>query len=105
MRADETLFKGINVYFNRLWGKRGRNPRRRLLSLRRKEIYFYFYITFLIRGTVENGKGGKKSSEAGPCRAIPRQTFNSSRKWIKLIKLVCNLHGPSNTPATDTHRD
>lgn len=41
MRADETLFKGINVYFNRLWGKRGRNPHHHLVSLGALFLFSY----------------------------------------------------------------
>lgn len=91
MRADETLFKGINVYFNRLWGKRGRH----LWRLRRckTSIFFYFFPAVIYEAMVTNGKA--KRSEEGLCRAVPRQTFqtfNSSQKWIKLIKLVGGLH-------------
>lgn len=113
MRADETLFKGINVYFNRLWGKRGRH----LWCLLRCKTSIFFFPAVIYEGMVTNGKA--KRSEEGLCRAVPRQTFqtfNSSQKWIKLIKLVGNLHalkysghrytlrlGLSHSNAEDTH--
>lgn len=75
--------------------------------------FFFFFPAVIYEGMVTNGKA--KRSEEGLCRPVPRrtfQTFNSSQKWIKLIKLVGNLHALkytsyrytlSHSNAEDTH--
>lgn len=50
-------------------------------------------------------KEGKRAARKVRVGQYPDRPLTALKKWIKLIKLVCNLHGPSNTPATDTHRD
>lgn len=65
----------------------------------------FFFPAVIYEGMVTNGKA--KRSEEGLCRPVPRQTFqtfNSSQKWIKLIKLVGNLHALKYS-ATDTDCD
>lgn len=82
------LFKGIYVYFNRL--EESVADSCGVLSHSAKTPDLDFFSLVIFEGMVTNRKAKKEEME-GRYRAMPRQTFqtfHSSQKWIKLIKLV-----------------